>query len=550
LRRRALRCVGCGACAVRAVGIPPEAASAGPRRMAPRARDRPHPLPWHEPAAGGDRDDERHQRRLPDRLLCRADPLPGLGAERRASARDRYRGGLHIARRRLAFGHRRRACSPQQGRRARASRRFRLGDGHRADAGLPCPLGPAAPARVRAIHGLRRPRGAGLGGVRIGGAGRAGRRRADDPVRRNRLGRAGLYDPDLRPGAHAAGRGRAHSRAGERLRRACGRGPARRASDRCRRGRLRAHSRRRGCSGVRAANQRQGCERSGVTKAEKLSLAEARRIALAAQGFGDRRPEKVTAARWLKAIDRLSLHQIDSVNVLVRAHYLPAFSRLGPYDRSLIDDAAWGKPKKRRLFEYWAHEASLLPLSFHPLLRWRMARADRGEAGWKGLRPFAAERRAEAEGYLKRIRNEGPRAASDFEEKRGRSGWWEWGEAKRALEWLFWAGHITTATRRGAFERVYDLTERVIPAEILALPAPDERDAHRALIERAAQALGVATAQDLRDYFRLGPDDARQAIAQLLEAGVLLPVEVPGWAHLAYCHRDARSPRRVSARAV
>jgi uncharacterized protein YcaQ len=287
-----------------------------------------------------------------------------------------------------------------------------------------------------------------------------------------------------------------------------------------------------------------------VTKAEKLSLAEARRIALAAQGFGDRRPEKVTAARWLKAIDRLSLHQIDSVNVLVRAHYLPAFSRLGPYDRSLIDDAAWGKPKKRRLFEYWAHEASLLPLSFHPLLRWRMARADRGEAGWKGLRPFAAERRAEAEGYLKRIRNEGPRAASDFEEKRGRSGWWEWGEAKRALEWLFWAGHITTATRRGAFERVYDLTERVIPAEILALPTPDERDAHRALIERAAQALGVATAQDLRDYFRLGPDDARQAIAQLLEAGVLLPVEVPGWAHLAYCHRDARSPRRVSARAV
>ena len=283
---------------------------------------------------------------------------------------------------------------------------------------------------------------------------------------------------------------------------------------------------------------------------EKLSLPEARRIALAAQGFGAPRPEKVTAARWMRTIDRLSLHQIDSVNVLVRAHYLPAFSRLGPYDRSLIDTAAWGRPKKRRLFEYWAHEASLLPLSFHPLLRWRMARADGGEAGWKGLRLFAGERRAEAEALLKRIRNEGPRAASELEEKRGRSGWWEWGDAKQALEWLFWAGHITTATRRGGFERVYDLTERVIPAEILALKTPGEEDAQRALVERAASALGVATAQDLRDYFRLRPDEGRQAIESLLEAGVLEPVEVPGWTHLAYLHRDARRPRRISARAL
>ena len=283
--------------------------------------------------------------------------------------------------------------------------------------------------------------------------------------------------------------------------------------------------------------------RSKVTKVEKLSLAEARRIALAAQGFGGPRPERVTAARWLKTVDQLSLHQIDSVNVLVRAHYLPAFSRLGPYDRSLIDTAAWGSRKKRRLFEYWAHEASLLPLPLHPLLRWRMARADRGEVGWKGLRVFAGERRAEAEAFLKRIRNEGPRAASDFEEKRTRSGWWEWGDAKRALEWLFWAGHITTATRRGSFERVYDLTERIIPAEILALPTPDEKEAQRALIERAARALGLATAQELRDYFRLGPNDAREAVESLLEAGVLEPVEVPGWAHLAYLHRAARSIR-------
>ena len=289
---------------------------------------------------------------------------------------------------------------------------------------------------------------------------------------------------------------------------------------------------------------------SKLTKVEKLSLAEARRIALAAQGFGAPRPERITTAQWLRTIHRLSLYQIDSVNVLVRAHYLPAFSRLGPYDRSLIDAAAWGGRKKRRLFEYWGHEASLLPLRLHPLLRWRMARADRGETGWKGLRVFAGERRREAEAFLHRIRNEGPHAASDLEEKPGRSGWWEWGDAKRALEWLFWAGHITTATRRGGFERVYDLTERVIPADILALPTPDVKEAQRVLIERAARALGVATAQDLRDYFRLGPDDARHAIESLVEAGTLEPVEVPGWARLAFLHRDASTPRRISARAL
>lgn len=282
---------------------------------------------------------------------------------------------------------------------------------------------------------------------------------------------------------------------------------------------------------------------------EQLSSAEARRIALAAQGFGLRRSNKVTVAQWRKTIDRLSLHQIDSVNILVRAHYMPAFSRLGPYDRSLIDTAAWGGRRQRRLFEYWAHEASLLPLEIHPLLRWRMARADRGEAGWKGLRVFATERRPDAEALLARIRNEGPCAASDFEDKRSRQGWWEWTDTKRALEWLFWAGYITTATRRGSFERVYDLTERVIPSKILALPTPDEAEAHRALIERAAQALGVATALELRDYFRLGSKEAKSAIEILVESGILRPVAVP-WTGLAFLHRDARLPRRLSARAL
>jgi uncharacterized protein YcaQ len=234
-----------------------------------------------------------------------------------------------------------------------------------------------------------------------------------------------------------------------------------------------------------------------------LSVAAARRIALAAQGFGAARPARVTWAHFGRNVRRLSLHQIDSVNVLVRAHYLPAFSRLGAYDRDLLDRAAWGRRPQRRLFEYWAHEASLLPLEMHPLLRWRMAAADRGEIGWPTMRAFATERRAEAEKVLERIRAEGPLAASDFEHGRNRAGWWEWGDTKRALEWLFWAGHLTTHSRRGSFERVYDISERVIPPTILALPTPAEAGAHRALVERAAASLGVATAADLRDYFRL-----------------------------------------------
>jgi uncharacterized protein YcaQ len=271
---------------------------------------------------------------------------------------------------------------------------------------------------------------------------------------------------------------------------------------------------------------------------------------LAAQGFGMARPSRVSQGHLRRTIDRLSLHQIDSVNVLVRAHYLPAFSRLGHYDRSLLDRAAWGARSQRRLFEYWAHEASLLPLELHPLLRWRMARADRGEVGWASMRAFAHERRHEAEAVLERIRTEGPLAASDFETGKSRSGWWAWGDTKRALEWLFWAGHVTTRTRRGSFERVYDLTERVIPSPILALPTPTEADAHRLLVERAARSLGVATAADLRDYFRLKPDAVGAAITELVEEGRLLTVSVAGWRQPAFLHKDARRPRRVEGQAL
>jgi uncharacterized protein len=284
-------------------------------------------------------------------------------------------------------------------------------------------------------------------------------------------------------------------------------------------------------------------------KIETISTALARRIALAAQGFGTRRPDRPGPAHLQRTLDRLHLHQIDSVNVLARAHYLPAFSRLGAYDHADLDRLAWGPKRQRKLFEYWAHEASLLPFELQPLLRWRMAQADRGEAGWSGMRIHATERRPEAMALLSRIRAEGPMATSDFESHKGQPGWWEWSETKRALEWLFWAGHITTASRRGAFERVYDLTERVLPAEVSALPTPDEADAHRALIERAARAHGIATDKELRDYFRQSPEQARPAILALAEEGVLIPVSVEGWRH-AWLHRDARHPRRIDARAL
>ncbi|MBW6526006.1 winged helix DNA-binding domain-containing protein [Sphingomonas sp. RHCKR7] len=281
-----------------------------------------------------------------------------------------------------------------------------------------------------------------------------------------------------------------------------------------------------------------------------LSSTEARRIALAAQGFGRRLPLNPGAAQLRALAERLGLFQIDSVNVLTRAHYLPAFARLGHYDRALLERDAWGPARHRRLFEYWAHEASLLPLDLHPLLRWRMARAERGETGYRRLRRFAGEERPQAMAVLERIAAEGPLTAADFENGASRSGWWEWSDTKHALEWLLWSGRITTATRRGSFARVYDLPERVLPAALLALPTPAPDAAQAGLVERAARALGVATAADLRDYYRLRPGEGDPAIAALAEAGVLLPVRVEGWSQRAWLHRDAAPPRRVRGAAL
>jgi hypothetical protein len=271
-------------------------------------------------------------------------------------------------------------------------------------------------------------------------------------------------------------------------------------------------------------------------------------MALAAQGFGLPRPTGGKDARHLRRVlEHTQLLQIDSVNVLARAHYLPLFSRLGAYPEALLDRAAWGRP--RALFEYWAHEASLLPVDLHPNLRWRMERAERGEGTWARMRAFAGARRGEADAVLRRIQAEGPLAASDFDRASVRSGWSEWSDAKTALEWLFWSGRIAAATRRTSFERVYDLAERVIPPHILALPTPSKGDAQRALLERSARALGIATAADLRDYFRLKPESTPR-IEELVEAGSLRRVSVEGWRQPAYLHSEAKLPRRIRAAAL
>ncbi len=267
-------------------------------------------------------------------------------------------------------------------------------------------------------------------------------------------------------------------------------------------------------------------------------------------GGGGAPPAAITQAHLGGVFGRLGLHQIDSVNVLVRAHYLPLFARIGAYPRALLDEAAWGPRSKRRLFEYWAHEASLLPLALQPLLRWRMAEAEQGVGTWGNLKPFATERRGEAEAMLLQIAQDGPLAASDIAETRGPGGWWGWSETKRVLEYLFWAGRITTATRRNSFERVYDLTERVLPRAIRDLPTPTKADAQRKLLALSGRALGIATAGDLRDYFRLKPGDALPRIAELVENGTLREVTVRGWRQPAYLHADAALPRWVRGQAL
>jgi len=282
---------------------------------------------------------------------------------------------------------------------------------------------------------------------------------------------------------------------------------------------------------------------------DSLSPSEARRIALAAQGFGARREGEVARAQLIKAVARLGVVQIDSVNVVSRSHYFPAFSRLGAYPRTLFEDLAWGRTPA--FFEYWAHEASLLPLTTQPLLRWRMADARDGVGVWRGVARVLRERRDLVHLTLQEIRDRGPMTASELNlGHKGNGGWWGWSEAKVALEALFWTGELTAATRRGTFERVYGLPEKVLPKGVLNAPTPDRAEAQRALLRIAARALGVASEPDLRDYFRMGVAETRARIAELVEAGELFPVTVKGWRGAAYLDPGARRPRRISGHAL
>src|SRR4051794_13004157 len=280
---------------------------------------------------------------------------------------------------------------------------------------------------------------------------------------------------------------------------------------------------------------------------ERLSAAEARRVALAAQGFSDGRPATPDGRALRRVLKQVGLLQIDSVNVLARGHYLTLFGRLGPYPVELVDRAAWYAP--RRLFEYWGHEASLIPVAMQPLLRWRMQRAH--DDAWGGMRRVALERPELVERVLDLVAERGPVAAGELEEEGARrtEPWWGWTDAKRAFEFLFWSGQITSARRRN-FERLYDLPERVLPREVLAAPTPEPAEAQRELVRIAARALGVAAEPDLRDYFRLPAADAKLRVAELAETGELVPVEVEGWNARAYLDPAARVPRRVEARAL
>ncbi len=282
---------------------------------------------------------------------------------------------------------------------------------------------------------------------------------------------------------------------------------------------------------------------------ERFTVLQARRLALGALGFARGRPGGSVSARHLRAtIDRLGFFQIDSVNVLQRAHYLPLYSRLGPYDTSMLHRAAERSP--RRLVEYWAHEAAFLDVELWPAFAFK--RQDESRM-WGGPREIAREKPQLVAQVREEVGRRGPLTARQIEDDvpRDRSHWgWNWSEAKQALEYLFYVGEVMVAGRNAQFERLYDVAERVLPPHVAERPDLASDAAHRELVEHAARALGIGTAQCLRDYFRLQPAPTVQAIAELQEEGVLVPATIGGWARPAWRHRDAVTPRKVRARAL
>ena len=281
---------------------------------------------------------------------------------------------------------------------------------------------------------------------------------------------------------------------------------------------------------------------------DEVSIVEARRLALTAQGFASPRSRATSkTAEAVAVIKQLGVVQIDSVNVLVRSQELPLFARLGDHDRAAIPEAtAQGK-----IFEYWGHEAAHLPVELQPLFRWKMDAARTGKVKHWGLTSFYDDNKSYVKRVLKHVERHGPvtaRALSTRTEKKGT--WWDWDEAKTALEYLFLTGQLMSRGRGTDFARIYDTPERVLPPRVLNAKTPTERDARKELLVRAAIAQGIATAEDLADYYRQRPAVAKPLIAELVDDGVLRTVTVNGWKEKAYVHRNTAPPKRVRATAL
>ncbi|MFM8814716.1 MAG: winged helix-turn-helix domain-containing protein [Actinomycetes bacterium] len=281
---------------------------------------------------------------------------------------------------------------------------------------------------------------------------------------------------------------------------------------------------------------------------DSLSIADARRIALAAQGFDTARPKTKATQRHVDAlISRLGVIQIDSVNVLVRSQELPLFARLGNHDRNAIPKAT----EQQKLFEYWGHEAAHLPVDVHPLFRWKMDAARTGKIAHWGLSSFYEENKAFVRRTLKYVEQHGPTTARELSTRTEKKGtWWDWDEAKVALEYLFLTGELMSRGRGSDFARVYDLPERVLPQRIIDAPTPSEHEARKQLLVRSAIAQGVATAGDFADYYRQKLATVKPLIAELVEEGELRVVAVDGWAEKAFVHRAAKLPKQLHATAL
>ena len=284
------------------------------------------------------------------------------------------------------------------------------------------------------------------------------------------------------------------------------------------------------------------------SRRDSLSIDEARRIALAAQGFDAARPTGTVTQRHVAAtFARLGAVQIDSVNVLVRSQELPLFARLGAHDRMAIPRAT----RRRAIFEYWGHAAAHLPIDAQPLFRWKMRDAKTGKSRHWGLSDFHDANRRFVATVHRRIRNDGPVTASQLSTRTGPKGtWWDWDDAKIALEYLFLTGDVMAAGRGNDFARIYDVAERVLPQHVLDAPTPTERDARRELVLRASRALGVATMTDLADYYRQRTTDVKGVVAELVASGALVPVRVEGWKEQAYLARSAKVPPRIITQAL